>query len=362
MSSGKEISTEKEITTGKDISTRNEISAGNTAREKVVACRAYTFLTLLTMCLVALFTVSTWKSVTELDAQRKLNCQSIKGNSDMYGLGIRVGVYTQLAVSAFVDSFGDQEYSAGLIPSTLCFLFALSVALSMALYDPNTNSSEVYIIISLGNAVTAVMLSKIAKFNPLKSNESYLLSYGRLLLWGVWRASTSVYWWTLIHENYVDGSATCGTWGWIFFKVDLHGPFRTLNEAINVLEWIALGYFLLAYLIGTILFCYCLSRMKIAVFVPSKFVIAFDYLFVSIGTLRQIMYGVSHSDFLTLVYIYNYHLRYYIDIYLFGLSSCLQVTDTGEPQHLSSTTAKGDAESGSANVCFITLLIELLFI
>ena len=50
---------------------------------------------------------------------------------------------------------------------------------------------------------------------------------------------------------------------------------------------------------------------------------------------------------------------------LFGLSSFLQVTDMGEPQPPSSTTATDDIEkapSHSANVCSITLLIQLLFI
>jgi len=290
--------TEKETSAGTEVSAETD---GLTETNKPT-WKAYTFLGLLTICLITLFTLSIWKTVTDLDEQRNLKCVSIPGNSDMYGLGIRLGVYMQLVVSAFVDSFGNQAYSAGLVASTLWFLFALSVALSMVLYNPDTHSSEVYIIISLGNAVTTVMLNKIVKFNPLTSNESYLLSLGRVLLWGVWRASTSVYWFTLLH-SYAQGSDECGTWGWVFFRVDLYGPFRALNKAINVLEWIIVGFLLLGYVIGIIIFCYSLSRIKWDKERPvkvSKFIIAFDYLFVSVGELRQIMYGVSHTYFLLL--------------------------------------------------------------
>lgn len=291
MSTGREISTVKEVSAKKD---------GSPQRKKPT-WKHYTFLVLLSICLITLFTVSIWKTVTDLDAQRKLNCETIKGNSDMYGLGIRLGVYIQLTVSAFMDSFGNQAYSAGLVPSTLWFLLALSVALSMVLYDSNTRSSEVYIIIVLGNAVTTIVLSKMAKFNPLKTTESYLLFLGRLLLWGIWMASTSVYWFTFLH-SYVRESESCGTWGWIFFKVDLYGSFRTFNQVINMVEWVILGCLILAYLIGAIIFCYCLCRINLELqegrhAQVSKFAILWDYLFVSIGQLRQIMYGVNELGF-----------------------------------------------------------------
>ncbi|KAF8426539.1 hypothetical protein EV426DRAFT_436754 [Tirmania nivea] len=306
------MSSEKEKSTWKESPAR----VGTSVKNEKFPWKAFTFLALLTICLLTLFTHSIWKTVTDLEAQRKLTCESVKGNSDMYGLGIRLGVYMQLVVSAFVDSFGNQQYSSGLVASTLWFLFALSVALSMVLYNPASHSSEVYIIISLGNAVTAVMLSKMAKFNPLTSSESYLLALGRVVLWGVWRASTSVYWWTLIHDNYVEGSDSCGTWGWIFYKVDLNGPFRTFNQATNVLEWIILGSFLLSYLIGAIIFLFHLwriewpagkdirkadgggrtkSKEEMRRVPASKFTIACDYAFVSIGKLRQTLYGVDET-------------------------------------------------------------------
>jgi len=262
----------------------------------------YKFLGLLTICLITLFTVSIWKTTVDLGAQRKRGCPTIKGDNDMYGLGIRLGVYMQLIVSAFVDSFGNQQYSSGLVSSTLWYLFALSAALSMKLRESETYSTEIYIIISLGDAVTTVMLSKIVKFNPLTSNESYLLSLGRLVLWAVWRVSTSIYWFTLLHDYRYGGSdgPNCARWGWIFFKVDLEGSFQEFNEGINLVQWAILCVLLLGYLIGIIIFCYALSRIKWDKERPvkvSKFFIAFDYLFVSIGELRQIMYGVSLTHF-----------------------------------------------------------------
>ncbi|KAF8445109.1 hypothetical protein BGX38DRAFT_1197032 [Terfezia claveryi] len=289
----------RKMSTGREIFTVKEVSAkmDGSPQKKNPTWKHYTFLVLLSICLITLFTISIWKTITDLEAQRELNCETIKGNSDMYGLGIRLGVYMQLTVSAFMDSFGNQAYSAGLVPSTLWFLLALSVALSMVLYDSNTRSSEVYIIIILGNAVMTIMLSKMIKFNPLKSTESYLLFLGRLLLWGIWRASTSVYWFTLLH-SYVRGSESCGTWGWIFFKVDLYGSFRTFHQVINVVGWVTLGCFLLAYSVGAIIFCYCLCRINLELqkgrhAQVSKFSIFWDYLFVSIGQLRQTMYGVN---------------------------------------------------------------------
>ena len=256
----------------------------------------FIFLTLLAVCLITLFTISIWRTTIDLAEQRKLGCETVNGNSDMYGLGIRLGVYMQLVVSAFVDSFGNQAYSSGLVASTLWYLLALSIALSMLLFKPSTHSCEIYIIISLGNAVTSVMLSKIAKFNPLTSTESYLISLGRLLLWGVWRASTSLYWFTLLYDSYVRESTQCGTWGWIFFKVDLYGRFQDYNQVMNLVEWATIGFLLSGYLIGIIIFCYSLWRItwdKARPVQVPKSLIAFDYLFVSIGELRQIMYGVS---------------------------------------------------------------------
>jgi len=280
----------------------------------------YTFIVLpLSICLITLFSVSIWKSLRDLDAQRVLNCPSIDGNNDMYGLGIRLGVYMQLTASAFVDTFGNQQYSSGLVASTLWFLLALSVASGMELSDPNTQSSELYIIVSLGNAVTTVLLSKLFKIDPLKSTESCLLYIGRFVLWGVWRATTSMYWFSILY-SYVQGSDGCGTWGWIFFKVDLNGSFRTYNQIITMAEWVILSLLLLAFIIGAIIFCVSLCIIN-----PDlgeghaqvgRFGIAWDYLFAEIGQVRLILRKLVSRAWRALVSDNYFLLFFVLDLYL----------------------------------------------
>lgn len=229
-----------------------------------------------------------------LKSQRNLGllCPETEGNQDMYGIGIRLGIYLQLTVTTIVDVFGSSMYSTALAPTNLWFLFALFVGLLTMLRSREDLAVDSYIIISLGNGITLVLLGGTLKLNPDNIPEGALTAFSRFLIWALWKVASSVYWWyTLDISKKTQG---CSTFGWFLVNVSLVGAFRTFHKMFNALEWACLAFLVLSYLLGILLLTFLLwRRINTSHWDPSisKYVIFCDYIFVPIGQLHQIVFG-----------------------------------------------------------------------
>lgn len=264
-------------------------------RSTVLACA-------FAIILLSLFGVSIWYTTRNILRRRKKNGEGcrINGNQDMYGLGIRIGLYLQLAVVAFADIAMDQKYAIGQTPAILTFLIAMFVALITMLWSPNTYAVENFLVITMGNGITSILLGGTTRLDPLELVETYFTSFLRFLLWGVWRATSSAYWWTLVNSRYKAMDPGCQSHAWLVFEVQLTGGFQSAHKALNLLSWLGLVHSLIPYFVGTIIFVWTVivpirsQQIKDAAGRPiSRFQLFFDYLFVEIGQLRGVMFGVS---------------------------------------------------------------------
>jgi len=248
---------------------------------------------------VSIWAVISFKKKHEASDDQSHVCPKLNGNQDMYGLGIRLGIYIQLIVTAAADVLGMQHTSLTLAPATLWFLIAMFVALLTMLRDPSTYAMESYVVISLGNGLTWILVGGTIKLNPLTLRETFITSFGRFLICGIWRIGNSVYWWTLRSATYKHIEAGCGPWAWLFVPLKLEGWYNDLQKALNVLSWVFLAYSLVPYIAGSLLLLHLLSKMDIGDLTErrklSKTDIAFDYMFVEVGQLRGIVFGVRLS-------------------------------------------------------------------
>lgn len=222
----------------------------------------------------------------------------------MYGLGIRVGVYIQILTTALIDSFGTPTHSASLSAVNLWFLIALFAALSTILWSPDYYSVEGYIIISLGNGITLIMLGGTLRLYPSNLKDSGLSSFARFILWGVWKMYSAVFWWASLDRATVRPCEVTAV-GWFFGNVSLIGWFKTFHKFLNVIEWsiwLFMGIF--PYPFGIVLLVYFLYKLDTAKWHPesgksaSRTLIFIDYMFVPIGELHDIVFGKARVCFL----------------------------------------------------------------
>ncbi|KAF8426532.1 hypothetical protein EV426DRAFT_436543 [Tirmania nivea] len=254
---------------------------------------AYVLIGACYLQMVILFTVSIYKTVVAAHAHQHIGCTEIAGNQDMYGLGIRVGLYLQLCVTSLVDTMGNKELSASLIPANFWFLFALIIALGTMLTDPAIYAAEIYVIISLGNGIMQMIVGKSVKeTSTFEFSDGFIVSLSRILLSGLWRALSSVYWFSAMDKA---AKGSCESYGWFFFKVDLYGKFRTFNNVTNVMVMIMAAAALYQHSRIMVVFSWFLwrkvNRENWGERRESKWMVAIDYLFVPMGVLATMIDG-----------------------------------------------------------------------
>ncbi|KAI5837078.1 hypothetical protein DFP73DRAFT_636416 [Morchella snyderi] len=243
---------------------------------------------LLPVCVCAVVTLA--KHVKQ---QLPTHCM-VAGNPDMYGLGIRIGIYLQLLTSAFVDSFGSQDHRSALGPVNLYFLMAIFTAMMISMWTNNFDIVGGYIVLSLGNGITMTLLGATIKLDPRKIKEGSLAAVSRLVSWAMWKCCGAIFWWYLLDHSRTAYAPSCTRLGWIFGPIELSGWFQTFHKVLNTAEWTVwlVGvlpylfgiYLLLSFLIGFESYEWHGQRV-------SKLLLFCDYLFVPIGEIDEIVFG-----------------------------------------------------------------------
>ncbi|KAF2191757.1 hypothetical protein K469DRAFT_731947 [Zopfia rhizophila CBS 207.26] len=235
--------------------------------------------------------ISVWRS---LSYPTDRTC-SRDGDQDLYGLGVRLGIYIQLLTTTIVDD-ASPERATNLAPTNLWFLVAIFMAVQLkGLLSRSCNLTEAYIIISLGNGITFTILTGTLRLNPEGLRESNLTAMCRFLAWGIWKTTNLRFWWLALDES---ASCICPEVGWLFARVLLNGWFRTFHKVVSTAECVAWLVLFLPYAIGVLLVVRCVLGFHD---IPKpKTQILLDLPFISVGEMHGIIFGRNNVGFLLL--------------------------------------------------------------
>ena len=153
------------------------------------------------------------------------------GNSDVLGIGIRIGYYAQ-ALSVWFASYFVRKEAKGLRSVNLLFLVALFLALVWTAHAPQESYAvEVYLLLRLLFATWYVGVLDRSKFSKTKWRSSYMRVVVRessllgLLAYTVWFAWVGL---DLLQKT------PCGTFVFFAAKVNLYGKYRSAFKVFSI--------------------------------------------------------------------------------------------------------------------------------
>ncbi|KAI5847973.1 hypothetical protein DFP73DRAFT_543756 [Morchella snyderi] len=175
------------------------------------------------------------------------NTCSLSGNPDLYGLGIRIGFYSQLIATCFANTFIPSE-TRGVQTVNLWFQFSLFVGLIFQAAREGTDfyAAESYIVVILLSGVVFTTFSYFFIYLAISRDDDKNGVFGGavftmicflILLAGLYSYSLW-FWWRGMDRM---GVGACATYGFFVARVDLFGWFRTVNKVFNIWMMAALG-------------------------------------------------------------------------------------------------------------------------
>jgi hypothetical protein len=155
-----------------------------------------------------------------------------EGNSDVYGIGIRIGYYTQALAAWFANYFFLKDAKVLQVTNTL-FLLALGIAIIVYSRDP----SQIYAVevFSLGQIEAAILISATGSSSRYSSRYfqkswpkkiAYETLVSAILMYGIY------YWY---YGMDLMQKTPCGTYVAYFARADLFGPLRIFMKVTFVL-------------------------------------------------------------------------------------------------------------------------------
>ena len=158
------------------------------------------------------------------------------GNSDVFGVGIRIGYYAQVLAIWFSNCF--YQHEAKVLRATNN-LFLLAVIVAGIIYFGNaaqTHAIEAFLLLQIGLTVALVGIQEVTHLQSSRylyvSDERLLLRIGIFAFGGVFNA---LFWWKgldVMLATPCNGFSKegAGTYAWYVTKVSLYGWLRTLME------------------------------------------------------------------------------------------------------------------------------------
>lgn len=159
------------------------------------------------------------------------------GNPDLYGLGVRSGIYIQV-VSFFLAAFRLKKESAYLQSSAFVFLFAIFIALvretaNRTLRAPEAAILNWLVIFQLMGVVT-LMTNAVSAGTVLR-----LAMVG--FIFPAYIGYNGWFWWVGI-DVLPAPPPGCDEYGYMFTKVNLRGWFHTLNKVVWTFALVMIGF------------------------------------------------------------------------------------------------------------------------
>jgi hypothetical protein len=160
--------------------------------------------------------------------QKRNDGCGFSGNSDLYGLGIRLGVYFQWASTLIIYGWYPEGRN-DLVESYLAFLVAITIAIIVitAQTEP-TYAAEILVLayIIFGGIYTVMMVGARQHHRKRIETSAHTVHWAQTFALLMILASAGIYysWFWLhgIHHNVLE--TTCGTFGFLFTKVSLYNP------------------------------------------------------------------------------------------------------------------------------------------
>lgn len=188
-----------------------------------------------------------------LPQTRDVEC-GIPGNPDIYGLGIRLGLYMLWIATMFTYEFLDDEVSNAL-DTNLIFFFSIGVAtFVLSSQTPKPYVEEIYILLCIffGGFWSLAFPNSIASFSMFGMSIRCYLMAG-MASYAIW------YWFTGMDAL---RRQPCGSHVFLFAKVDLFGRARTFFKVASILNILVPGL----YIIGMELFMFMPGLVSFSLF------------------------------------------------------------------------------------------------
>ncbi|KAI2626758.1 hypothetical protein GGR54DRAFT_485040 [Hypoxylon sp. NC1633] len=164
---------------------------------------------------------------------------AIAGNPDLYGLGVRLGLYLQFIALVLARPSVRLAFKA-INSSTIAFILANFIVLVRESSKETLKAPEAYLLFFL--LVPQLTVNAIG--SDLWRGSPDPRGFIAVLLWGAFCGYYTWFWWIGLDVIPIAG---CGEeYGFFFTKVSLRGWFRTFNKAIWVISDIALGVLILS--------------------------------------------------------------------------------------------------------------------
>lgn len=165
------------------------------------------------------------------DTQNGPNHCGFTGNSDLYGIGIRLGYYTQALSVWFANYFVLSEAKV-LRSVNLLFLVALFIALAWLSHQPQqTHAIEVFLLLRLLFATWYVGVLDRSRFSKKYGQKRIMRILIRecallgMLSYAVWFA------WVGLDRM---EKTPCGTWIFFAAKLNLYGAYRSAYKVLSI--------------------------------------------------------------------------------------------------------------------------------
>ncbi|MCJ1291253.1 hypothetical protein MMC34_002796, partial [Xylographa carneopallida] len=155
------------------------------------------------------------------------------GNTDLYGLGIRIGYYTQ-AFASWLGNFFVLQESKTLRPVNTLFMLAMFIGLVWISHSPSeTFAVEAFLLLQLllttwfvGVKDRSKWTTRYWRYDPVRAAIREV-SVIAILAYNVW------FWWKALDAF---NPTPCGTYIFFLGKVDLYGWYRSAHKVLSIVS------------------------------------------------------------------------------------------------------------------------------
>ena len=181
------------------------------------------------------------------------------GNSDIYGLGIRIGYYTQ-AVAAWFSNFFLLREANSLRSVNNLFLFALVIVGMIYAFNASTTYAvEAFLLLQIGLCLAFVSILEASRYSTryIKANKEHLL-LKNFIAYAAMSLNIGFWWFALDHML----PTPCGTFACYVVRTDIYGWMRTVMKTLSILMLLSRLLVTTLYDIGKWIQSIRMSQMK----------------------------------------------------------------------------------------------------
>ncbi|KAA8900928.1 hypothetical protein FN846DRAFT_957706 [Sphaerosporella brunnea] len=209
--------------------------------------------TLVLVFLIAFAIAATSSSAhTPATVRRDVVCNGIVGNSDMYGLGIRIGVYLQ-AFALLIAHYFEQPSFNNIRFSSFAFQLSMFVGVVyVTVSDPELEAAEAAIVVMFMLCSTTVIYKR--RPQRLSWDKEWIVLFLEIFI-SIGISGYSVWFWFAGLDALKHSPDPCAGYAFLFAKVSMYGQFRMFMRFYTV-------YMMVAFAVGLYILVWSSSRKE----------------------------------------------------------------------------------------------------